>query len=303
MSTPTRGKRPSISAVIIACNEADVLEPCLQSVADWVSEIVLVDMHSTDDTLAIAHRYADNISSIDRLSFADPARNAAVGRAHGEWVLILDPDERVPAALARELTAVALAGSVDVVVLPRATLMFGTCLKASGYQDDKHPRFFRRGSLSWPKEVHTVPKLDGLRVLELPRQPELLLVHHNWRSVEGAVDRIQRYAPAEVDTLIAQGEQFSTSRAVSKVANTWLDRFVMQEGYEDGVTGLLVATILTAYRAVIYMMLWERQGKPSELSARAIVWLRVLRRIILSVRAGIARARQIRRMIRRTVGV
>ena len=47
---------PSVSVVIPAKNEARNLEHVFGTIPEWVDEIVLIDGHSTDDTLEVAQR-------------------------------------------------------------------------------------------------------------------------------------------------------------------------------------------------------------------------------------------------------
>src|ERR1700728_252390 len=47
---------PSVSVVIPAKNEARNLEHVFATIPDWIDEIVLVDGHSTDDTIAVAEK-------------------------------------------------------------------------------------------------------------------------------------------------------------------------------------------------------------------------------------------------------
>src|ERR1700751_4645035 len=47
---------PSVSVVIPAKNEARNLEHVFSTIPDWVDEIVLVDGHSVDDTVAVAQK-------------------------------------------------------------------------------------------------------------------------------------------------------------------------------------------------------------------------------------------------------
>lgn len=65
---------PLISLCIIARNEESVLGRCLDSVADLVDEIILVDTGSTDRTKAAAAEYAAKIYdfSLVRRLFGSP---------------------------------------------------------------------------------------------------------------------------------------------------------------------------------------------------------------------------------------
>ena len=49
-----------LSVVMITKNEAHRMEESLKSV-DWADEIVIVDDHSTDNTVEIARKYTDKI--------------------------------------------------------------------------------------------------------------------------------------------------------------------------------------------------------------------------------------------------
>ena len=49
--------KPNISVVINVRNEAEHLNRCLKSIKDLANEIVIVDMKSTDNSVAIAKNY------------------------------------------------------------------------------------------------------------------------------------------------------------------------------------------------------------------------------------------------------
>ncbi|HPD45090.1 MAG TPA: glycosyltransferase, partial [Candidatus Woesebacteria bacterium] len=67
--------KPLISAVINVRNEADNLDKCLKSIKNLVDEIVVVDMHSTDNSVAIAQKYGAKIYPHRFLRVVEPARN------------------------------------------------------------------------------------------------------------------------------------------------------------------------------------------------------------------------------------
>ena len=51
----------SVALSMIVKNEADCLTDCLNSVADWVDEMVIVDTGSQDDTIAIARSFGAQV--------------------------------------------------------------------------------------------------------------------------------------------------------------------------------------------------------------------------------------------------
>ncbi len=95
-----------ISAVLITFNEEKRLEPALKSVQGLVSEIIVVDSHSTDDTVRIARRYTEHVYERKWTNFADQ-KNFANAKASYPWILSLDADERVSPELGSEILSLA----------------------------------------------------------------------------------------------------------------------------------------------------------------------------------------------------
>ena len=94
---------PKLSVTVVAKNESADLGDALASVA-WADEIVVVDSHSTDDTVAVARRYTDRVVVHDWLGHIEQ-KNYAASLASHDWILSLDADERVSLALADEIRA------------------------------------------------------------------------------------------------------------------------------------------------------------------------------------------------------
>ncbi len=80
---------------MIVKNEEQYLEGCLESVKNIVDEIVIVDTGSTDNTLEIAKKYNSKIYHFDWVNDFSAARNFALSKSTGEWILYLDADERL----------------------------------------------------------------------------------------------------------------------------------------------------------------------------------------------------------------
>ena len=83
----------SISLCMIVKNEEDVLERCLDSVADLVDEIVIVDTGSTDSTREIAARYTDKIFDFPWRDDFAAARNESFAHASMDYCMWLDADD------------------------------------------------------------------------------------------------------------------------------------------------------------------------------------------------------------------
>jgi GT2 family glycosyltransferase/predicted Zn-dependent protease len=89
------GDRPQVSLCMIVKNEEDNLADCLQSVADLVGEIVVVDTGSTDTTKEIAARFGAKVFDFPWVDSFATARNECLRHAKGEWIFWMDADDRL----------------------------------------------------------------------------------------------------------------------------------------------------------------------------------------------------------------
>jgi len=84
-----------ISLCIITKDEEGILEDFLAKIKEFVDEIIIVDTGSKDKTKEIAKRFTDKVYDFKwNDNFAD-ARNFSIEKATKEWILILDPDEKI----------------------------------------------------------------------------------------------------------------------------------------------------------------------------------------------------------------
>jgi glycosyltransferase involved in cell wall biosynthesis len=84
----------ALSLCMLVKNEERNLPRCLDSVVDLAPELIVVDTGSTDATPGIAASYGAEVVPFD-FTFVDfaAARNQALARATGRWILVLDADE------------------------------------------------------------------------------------------------------------------------------------------------------------------------------------------------------------------
>lgn len=83
----------SISLCIITKNEQEFIERCVKSVRDFVTEIIVVDTGSTDDTVAKVEAMGGKVFHFAWNNNFSDARNLALSHARGDWILVLDADE------------------------------------------------------------------------------------------------------------------------------------------------------------------------------------------------------------------
>lgn len=250
---------PTISAVMLTCNDAYRLRPCLESVT-WADEVIVVDMHSEDDTEEICREYTDKIYYHERLRAPDPARNYLISLATSDWILMVDPDERITEPLRVALQNAAAQDHIKVVWIRRLNVMFGKTLQATGSRDDCLPRFFRRGALQWTTAPHGCPAWQQNGHLRL--DPETYMVHEAWTDVTRFIEKMNRYTSEDAEYFVQQGEGFSVGRLLREPVSEFFQRFIRGEGYKDGTHGLMVSLLFAIYKMTFVIKEWELRGYP-----------------------------------------
>src|SRR5690242_8184654 len=123
-----------ITPVILTYNEAPNIARSLERLG-WAREVVIVDSGSTDETLAIARRFA-NVRLIHRpfdthaLQWRFATGDTGVSSG---WILRLDADYMVEAALRDEIAGLSPAGDTAAYQIAFTYCVHGKPLRASLY--------------------------------------------------------------------------------------------------------------------------------------------------------------------------
>lgn len=153
----------SISLCMIVKNEEAVLARCLDSVADLVEEIIIVDTGSTDRTKEIAAGYTDKIYDFQWIHDFSAARNYAFSLAACDYIYsadadeVLDQENRERFRLLKEQ----LSPQVEIV-----QMKYGNQLQHNtvyNYDEEYRPKLFKRlRQFTWIEPIHEIIQLQPL---------------------------------------------------------------------------------------------------------------------------------------------
>ena len=91
----SKSKTKKLSLCMIVKDEGKNLPVSLESVRDIVDEMIIVDTGSTDNTIEIAESFGADVYNFKWCDDFSEARNYALSKAEGEWILYIDADERL----------------------------------------------------------------------------------------------------------------------------------------------------------------------------------------------------------------
>lgn len=247
-----------ISAVINTYNEEANIVRCLRSVVPYVDEVIIVDMHSTDATRKLARKYTKKIYQHEYVGYVEPARNFALGKATGDWILLLDADEELPESLGIKLRRLAEHADFSYYRIPRKNLVFGKWIAHSGWWPDFQIRFFKKGTVSWNDEIHSIPITLG-KGSDMMVDEKNAIVHHHYKSIDQFLTRLNRYTSLEVKQLKSREEHFYWRMLITKPAQEFITRYFAWQGYKDGIHGLALSLLQAFSFFIVYLKLWETE--------------------------------------------
>ena len=250
----------TISAVVIAFNEADRIADCLDSLA-FCDEVIVVDSFSTDDTVAIATARGARVVQRAFDGYRSQKTFAASLATH-DWILSLDADERVDDVLRASIECERARGfsAAAGYRFARMSEYFGRFLRHGNPYPDRILRLFdrRRGGWRGTREVHENVSVDG-KVQRL----EGHLLHHPERNLEQMLGKTQRYAKMMAEHDYARGKRMQLHRLVLSPAWRFFRGYVLRLGFLDGMPGLVYAYVRANYVRQKAIMLWMLQtGRP-----------------------------------------
>lgn len=163
----------TISLCMIVKNEEKILARCLDTVADLVDEIVIVDTGSTDATREIAAGYTEHIYDFQWIDDFSAARNFAFSKATKDYIYsadadeVLDEENRERFRLLKE----GLLPEIEIVQMKYGNqLQFGTVYN---FDEEYRPKLFKRKrDFVWEAPIH-----ETVRLMPVVYDSDIVITH------------------------------------------------------------------------------------------------------------------------------
>jgi hypothetical protein len=260
----------------------------------------VMDLASHDGSAALAAASGARVVSGEPTPIVEPARNAVAALAQHDWILAMDPDERVTPGLAAELRRLATRSDIDAVVIPFTNYDLGHAPVSPLHRYNPKPRMYRRSRVTWPERPNALPELAEERVQRLPARDEVVMIHERNRTIAEAIDRVLRYAPAEAQAMVDAGQTFSAREMTAVLARAFRKQFVYAGAFKEGVPGVVRGGILIAHKFYVWAAFWQLSG--AQRTPEDDRYLRRLARRVEAVARPLSLVGRTSRRVRRVVG-
>ena len=240
-----------ITGIIPTFNEEIHIEAAIDSLA-FADEILVIDSYSTDNTVALAKAKGARIIQREFDDFSSQ-KNHAINLAHYSWIFLLDADERVPAALQKEVIAEVNKDSTSSAYwIRRSNFFMKRRIKYSGWKNDKVIRLFKKEDCKYNgklahEEIKSVGKVSILLNY---------LDHYTYKDFNSFIQKKNLYAQLQAKELAKKGKKATLLHFIFKPSFRFFKHFIWQKGFMDGIEGFFIATFYAYTIFARYVNLW-----------------------------------------------
>ena len=246
----------SLSVVIISYNEEQNIQGCLES-ARWADEIVVVDAFSTDNTPEICKEYTNKIYQRPWPGYG-PQKNFGIRHASGDWIFVLDADERITPDLKQEvLDVLAHPGPEPVAAyeVPRRNHFFGQWVKRAGQYPDYQLRLIKNGKACYnDKKLHENLIVEGpISKLKYP------LDHYSYYSVGDWLGKMNRYTSLMAEEQDNPKKRVNAAALFFRPLGIFIKFYWLKRGYGEGIRGVIISVFASFFAFMKYAKIWEKR--------------------------------------------
>jgi len=239
----------NLSVVVLTKNEEKNIQRCLESVAGWANEIVVVDDESTDRTVDTASSYTDRII-IRKMDIEGRHRNFAYTQTKNLWVLSLDADEVVTEELKEEIKDVLSKHTqYNGFTIPRRNFIGDYWIRYGGWYPSPQLKLFRKDKFRY-EEVGVHPRAfmdDPCGHLKSD------IIHYSYRNLEDFLAKLNNQTTREAQKWFNQNKPMHLYIFLWRTIDRFMRTYIGRKGYKDGFIGFVVAFNAGLYQFISYL--------------------------------------------------
>lgn len=248
-----------LSSIIIAKNEENNIDKCLQSQIGFIDEIiVIVDEESSDKTDELVKSFPEVRHYKLKWQGYSKTKQHAVSLTTNDWVLWIDADEVLTCGLQQELIEFKEnADKFKAYSVKRKSYFLGKWIKHSGWYPGRVTRLFNKNFVSLSEnDVHEHLIVKGEKG-ELKNDLE----HYTDPTIYHYFNKFNNYTTLAAEEMFRQQKTFSLSDITIRPIGIFIKMYLLKAGFLDGIQGFILAIFSSAYVFTKYCKLWELKRK------------------------------------------
>ncbi|WP_178983882.1 glycosyltransferase family 2 protein [Winogradskyella helgolandensis] len=246
-----------LSGVIITFNEERNIEHCLQSLANVVDEIVVVDSFSTDCTKAICEQF--NVKFIEQkfLGYIEQ-KNFALSQASYDHIVSLDGDEALSKTLQKSIIDLKSNWKLDGYYANRFNNFCGQWIKHSDWYPNKKLRIFDRRCAEWKG----INPHDNVQLHDSNSKSGHLkgdILHKTYQTYSEFNQKTEYFSTIAAQAYFDSGKKASVLNVIWNPTWAFFKSYVLKLGFLDGFNGFVIGVQTANITFLKYSKLRELQ--------------------------------------------
>ena len=244
-----------LSVVIPVKNEEKNLKELLPTLIDWVDEIIVVDDHSTDNTVNYCRKF-EKVKVFENIYFNNHgSTNYGIDKANYSWILHIDADERIMSQLKDEiLHTINNPGNFVAFQFKFLGYIGKTKVTSCGWWPNYVTRLIKNGMGHHIQIVHHEMNVKG-KVGKLNNP----VIHYSYTNIDHYLKKFNLYTTWYAKNIL----EGNVSRwyIFSRILFKFPYKYFMQKGFLDGIYGFLIAFLDPIYYLIAYLKYIEMKQK------------------------------------------
>lgn len=250
-----------ITAVMVTYNEARYLTTCLGSLSAC-DEILIFDMGSTDNSVAIANRYATVVRKIERVDYHEKIWKALIQEAKNDWIVFLDPDEVYPHEIFAFIDDIIVNNNrIGLFSIPWQFYFLGRPLKSTvwGGKNYKSRVFHRERVIISPFPFGGIAIKPGYESYVFPYKDSLSIKHYWVDNLSDLFKKHWRYIKNEGAARYTKNNRFAVKKMIYDTYHGLRKSLIDLNGLHDSWTGIFLSFFYAWYIMMCHLSLLHFQ--------------------------------------------
>ena len=252
------------SALVVAYNEDHLIKDCLKSLS-FCEDIILIDLGSKDNTVEIAKSFKAKIVTHPWVPIGEQAKNFGLQFTKNDWVIVVDPDERVSPSLIPQIrNAIQSDFDLGIVYVPWKFYFLGEKLTSTrwGYVGKIKGLAIHKSRVTFGTLVNSPYFLKtGFSQKKIPFKDDNELSHLWVTDIKSFIKKHWKYIKMEGEAQYIKGNQFSFNKLLFDPWRHLKINLINYRGLTDGWRGIFLSFFMAWFAFMNELSLWNYSRK------------------------------------------